>query len=154
MAAAGRHRRRGALRSGHPWCIDTSDNGPFSKRLAADRCAFRWVASIISWSSFPPLAARAAKMRLNTQVAPPDALPSKSPGAVKRLTATREQVLLFLQMVLSWDDLLPYVAGCPFVLSGSFSNLRRTLSKHIVHRGYDVHIKHDQTMGDRQIERC
>ena len=45
---------------------DTSGNSPFLSRLAAVRCAFKWVASIISWSGLPPLAAKAAKMRLNT----------------------------------------------------------------------------------------
>src|SRR3546814_2560410 len=29
---------------------DTSGNMPFLSRLAAARCAFRWVASIINWS--------------------------------------------------------------------------------------------------------
>src|SRR5215210_5258455 len=45
---------------------DTSGNSPFLSRLAAVRCAFRWVASIINWSGLPPFAANAAKMRLNT----------------------------------------------------------------------------------------
>ena len=39
---------------------------PFCSRLAAVRCALRWVASIIRRSGAPPLAARAAKMRTNT----------------------------------------------------------------------------------------
>ncbi len=39
---------------------DTAGNSPFFRRLAAVRCALRWVASIITWS------ARAAKIRLNT----------------------------------------------------------------------------------------
>ena len=38
---------------------------PFCSRLAAVRCALRWVASIISRLGAPPLAARAAKMRAN-----------------------------------------------------------------------------------------
>src|SRR3546814_12811610 len=45
---------------------DTSGNSPFLSRLAAVRCALRWVASIINWSGFPRLAARAAKILLNT----------------------------------------------------------------------------------------
>src|SRR3546814_4182762 len=32
---------------------DTSGNSPFLSRLAAVRCALRWVASIINWSGFP-----------------------------------------------------------------------------------------------------
>ena len=39
---------------------------PFCSRLAAVRCALRWVASIISRAGAPPLAARAAKMRAKT----------------------------------------------------------------------------------------
>lgn len=39
---------------------------PFCSRLAAVRCALRWVASIISRAGAPPLAAKAAKMRANT----------------------------------------------------------------------------------------
>jgi hypothetical protein len=38
----------------------------FFKRLAAVRCAFRWVASIIMCSGFGPSLARAAKIRSNT----------------------------------------------------------------------------------------
>lgn len=45
---------------------DTSGNMPFLSRLAAARCAFRWVASIINWSGLPALAASAAKILLNT----------------------------------------------------------------------------------------
>jgi hypothetical protein len=45
---------------------DTSGNSPFLSRLAAVRCAFRCVASIISVSGLPLLAASSAKMRLNT----------------------------------------------------------------------------------------
>src|SRR3546814_4601712 len=45
---------------------DTSGNSPFLSRLAAVRCALRWVASIINWSGFPRLAERAAKILLNT----------------------------------------------------------------------------------------
>src|SRR3546814_2048974 len=45
---------------------DTSGNSPFLRRLAAVRCAFGWVASIINWSGFPRLAERAAKILLNT----------------------------------------------------------------------------------------
>ena len=32
---------------------DTAGNSPFFKRLAAVRCALRWVASIITWSGSP-----------------------------------------------------------------------------------------------------
>jgi hypothetical protein len=45
---------------------DTSGNSPFLSRLAAARWAFSCVASIISVSGLPPLAASSAKMRLNT----------------------------------------------------------------------------------------
>jgi hypothetical protein len=45
---------------------DTSGNSPFFSRLAAVRCALRWVASIINWSGLPPFAASAANIRLNT----------------------------------------------------------------------------------------
>src|SRR3546814_19180629 len=45
---------------------DTSGNSPFLSRLAAVRCPLRWVAAIINWSGFPPLAERAAKILLNT----------------------------------------------------------------------------------------
>jgi hypothetical protein len=43
---------------------DTSGNRPFFKRLAAVRCAFRWVASIISRCGLLPLRASAAKILL------------------------------------------------------------------------------------------
>ena len=39
---------------------------PFCRRLAAVRCALRWVASIMRRAGAPPRAARAAKMRANT----------------------------------------------------------------------------------------
>ena len=45
---------------------NASGNSPFFKRLAAVRCAFRWVASIIMRSGFGPSLARAAKIRSNT----------------------------------------------------------------------------------------
>ena len=45
---------------------DTSGNRPFFKRLAAVRCAFRCVASIITRSGLPALCANAAKILLNT----------------------------------------------------------------------------------------
>jgi hypothetical protein len=45
---------------------DTSGNIPFFSRLAAVRCAFRWVASIINCSGLPRLAVSSAKIRLNT----------------------------------------------------------------------------------------
>jgi hypothetical protein len=43
---------------------NAAGNSPFFKRLAAVRCAFRWVASIMSRSGFDPLAS-AAKIRSN-----------------------------------------------------------------------------------------
>jgi hypothetical protein len=50
-----------------PAASDASGKNPFFKRLAAVRCAFRWIASIINWSEpSPPLDARAQKIRLNT----------------------------------------------------------------------------------------
>lgn len=47
---------------------DAAGNSPFLSRLAAVRCALRWVASIITVSvaSLPP--ARAAKISLNTPI--------------------------------------------------------------------------------------
>ena len=45
---------------------DTSGNRPFFKRLAAVRCAFRCVASIMIRSGLPPLPASSAKILLNT----------------------------------------------------------------------------------------
>jgi hypothetical protein len=45
---------------------DTAGNSPFLSRLAAVRCAFRWVASIISRSDLPALRASPAKILLNT----------------------------------------------------------------------------------------
>ncbi len=42
----------------------TMRDGPFLSRLAAVRCAFRWVASIMMRSGRGPSPARAAKMRL------------------------------------------------------------------------------------------
>src|SRR3954451_9980224 len=45
---------------------DTSGNRPFFKRLAAVRCAFRWVASIINRFGVPPLRASSANILLNT----------------------------------------------------------------------------------------
>jgi pimeloyl-ACP methyl ester carboxylesterase len=45
---------------------DTSGKSPLFKRLAAVRCAFRWVASIMIVSGSPTFAASSAKMRLNT----------------------------------------------------------------------------------------
>ena len=41
---------------------DTSGNRPFFKRLAAVRCAFRCVASIMIRSGLPPLPASSAKI--------------------------------------------------------------------------------------------
>jgi hypothetical protein len=54
------------LSFGYGWqaalgAADTSGNRPFFKRLAAVRCAFRWVASIISRRGLPPLRASVAK---------------------------------------------------------------------------------------------
>ena len=45
---------------------DTSGNSPPFKRLAAVRCALRWVVSIIIRSGSPALPASSTKMRLNT----------------------------------------------------------------------------------------
>ena len=45
---------------------DTSGNSHFLSRLAAVRCAFRCVASIINWSGLSPFAEWAAKILLNT----------------------------------------------------------------------------------------
>ena len=45
---------------------DTSGNRPFFKRLAAVRCAFRCVASIISRDGLPALRASSANILLNT----------------------------------------------------------------------------------------
>src|SRR6202041_2757516 len=45
---------------------DTSGNRPLFKRLAAVRCAFRCVASIMTRSGLRPLCANAAKILLNT----------------------------------------------------------------------------------------
>ena len=45
---------------------NAAGNSPFFKRLAAVRCAFRWVASIITRSGFGPSPARAAKIWSNT----------------------------------------------------------------------------------------
>jgi hypothetical protein len=45
---------------------ETAGKSPFFSRLAAVRCAFRWVASIISLSGLSASAASAAKMRKNT----------------------------------------------------------------------------------------
>ena len=47
---------------------DTSGNIPFPGRLAAVRCAFKWVAAITIRSGVPPLAANAAKILLNTPI--------------------------------------------------------------------------------------
>ena len=44
---------------------DAAGNSSFLSRLAAVPCAFRWVASIINWSGFPPLAAKAAMILSN-----------------------------------------------------------------------------------------
>ena len=45
---------------------DTSGNSPFFSRLAAVRCALRWVASIINRCGRGPLLASSAKILLNT----------------------------------------------------------------------------------------
>jgi len=45
---------------------NAAGNSPFFKRLAALRCAFKCVASIMIRSGFGPAAARAAKIRSNT----------------------------------------------------------------------------------------
>jgi hypothetical protein len=45
---------------------NTSGNSPLFRRLAAVRCAFRWVASIISRRGLPTLRANSAKILLNT----------------------------------------------------------------------------------------
>jgi hypothetical protein len=45
---------------------NAAGNSPFFNRLAAVRCAFRWVASIIMRSGFGPSPASAAKIRSNT----------------------------------------------------------------------------------------
>lgn len=47
---------------------DTAGNSPFLSRLAAVRCAFRWVASIITVSVASLSPARVAKISLNTPI--------------------------------------------------------------------------------------
>ncbi len=63
-----RHTVHEAWSSGRASFSRYSEEQPFLSRLAAVRCAFRWVASIMTVSGSPHLAAKLLRMRSNTPI--------------------------------------------------------------------------------------